>query len=207
MKEDFMKAITRHHIFKYLDRRVVLVCYSHVRLSLGKPYVIFYVYEFIFHLRLTLKSYFAIVSNKSKTLLKTMDGLDNMSDKAKQSKQPNQQNEGNTPNDETNIDSNSAKINPPAADTVEPPKRNVKAIISLVLSIGSLFISFFEFFIGIPMAIIALVSGILSLREIKTTQEVGRKMAIAGIIISILSILTPFLLAALVFYLYMNIGG
>ncbi|WP_176371279.1 DUF4190 domain-containing protein [Litchfieldia alkalitelluris] len=130
-----------------------------------------------------------------------------MSDKAKQSKQPNQQNEGNTPNDETNIDSNSAKINPPAADTVEPPKRNVKAIISLVLSIGSLFISFFEFFIGIPMAIIALVSGILSLREIKTTQEVGRKMAIAGIIISILSILTPFLLAALVFYLYMNIGG
>ena len=77
-------------------------------------------------------------------------------------------------------------------------KLNVKAVISLVIGIISLFILHF----GIIVGIIGIVVAKKSLNEIKLKNENGRGLAIAGLTTSILGIVIQsiLLIAAIIGY-------
>lgn len=71
---------------------------------------------------------------------------------------------------------------------------NNKAIASLILGILSIILFFC---IGLILGVIGLILGIVALKEIKRLKQEGRKMAITGIICSVIGVVIPILLMTL----------
>ena len=88
----------------------------------------------------------------------------------------------------------SGKAKPDQAKSGKAEKTNNKSIAALVLGIGGLIIPF----IAPILAILAVVFGVLGLKEVKASGEKGHGMALAGIIMGG---------AGILFALLMLIGG
>ncbi|ADU30948.1 DUF4190 domain-containing protein [Evansella cellulosilytica] len=84
-------------------------------------------------------------------------------------------------------------------------KQNGKAIAGLVLGICSIVFIIFWLF-GIIIAVVGLVFSLLGLSEIKRTKQRGRKMAIAGLVCSIIGLLLPILLIIFSLSAYSNLS-
>ena len=75
-----------------------------------------------------------------------------------------------------------------------PFKKNTLATVSMVLGIAAFVIIPFIGVIGVLCALSAIVCGFIALSQIKKTNEGGKKMAIAGIILGVLTFIWMVLL-------------
>jgi hypothetical protein len=72
---------------------------------------------------------------------------------------------------------------------------NGKAISSLILGVLSIILFFC---VGIILGVIGLILGIIALKEINRVKQEGRKLAITGIVCSVIGIIIPILLMILI---------
>lgn len=86
------------------------------------------------------------------------------------------------------------------------PEKNIsnnKAIAALILGILSIVTLIFTG-VGIILGVIGLILGILGLKEIDRFKQEGRKMAVAGIVCSVIGILLPIILVVISFFAFVN---
>ncbi len=86
---------------------------------------------------------------------------------------------------------------------VEKNGTNGKATTAMILGIVSILTVIIPF-IGIILGVVGLIFGILGRKEIKRFNQEGNKMAVAGIICSVIGILLPIVLIVLTLMAYMN---
>ncbi|BCB04201.1 DUF4190 domain-containing protein [Bacillus sp. KH172YL63] len=86
-------------------------------------------------------------------------------------------------------------------NTAETKITNGKATAAMILGILSI-VSIIIPIASLILGVTGLILGILGRKEIKRFQQEGRKMALAGIICSVIGILLPIILTVLTFMAY-----
>ncbi|SFL33904.1 protein of unknown function [Gracilibacillus orientalis] len=83
---------------------------------------------------------------------------------------------------------------------------NGKATASLILGVFSIVLSLIPLG-GLVLGVVGLILGIIGLKEIKRSDQEGRKRAVSGIICSSLGILLPIILSIIAGLTYMNVDS
>ena len=83
---------------------------------------------------------------------------------------------------------------------------NGKATTSLILGVISILLVFVPF-LGLILGVIGLILGIIGLIDIKDSKQVGKKLAISGIVCSSLGILLPLVLAVIAYLALTNVAA
>lgn len=84
---------------------------------------------------------------------------------------------------------------------MESKVTNGKAIASFILGILSILMVMFP---GIILGIIGLILGIIGLKEINRSTQQGRKMAVAGIICSVIGVLLSIIIPVIGYFVFLN---
>jgi hypothetical protein len=86
---------------------------------------------------------------------------------------------------------------------IEESKLNTKAVTSLLLGILSIVCLIFAP-LGLPLGIAGLLLGISGWKEIKRLNEDGKKLAVSGIVCSLIGTTLPLLIAVIGYLAYTN---
>lgn len=84
---------------------------------------------------------------------------------------------------------------------------NVKAIISFILGLTTLFWMIVFPIIGVILGTTGLILGILAMKDIKRTKQSGKWLAIVGVVCGVLGIVMMLLTIGLGTYFYLNIAA